>query len=106
MARQSREPARLREDLDVFLSDLEDLRNGHHDIAQMRVILGKLFGERPAQTVVDDLVEAFTQAAANRQVKYGNGIGGLSVAAPTILRPSTATPMPKHNNFGDSGEEG
>ncbi len=48
----------------------------------MRVILGSSSASVRAQAVVDDLVGAFTQPRPNRQVKYGNGIGGLSIAAP------------------------
>lgn len=86
-------------DLNALLVDLKDLRDGKHDLNGMRAVLGRLFGEKPANAVTDDYRDELVKRAREGGLRFSAATG--SVAAPTIFPSSSASAaIPKHNIFG------
>jgi hypothetical protein len=86
------------DDLTDFLGDLDDLRAGKHDIDGMRTLLGRLFGDKPVQAVVDDFRDEFVRRAREGTLRFSGATG--AVAAPSLISSPAAAIIRPHNKFG------
>jgi hypothetical protein len=77
-------------DLQLFRRQLTELASGNLSLPQMRDLLVQMFGEGPAQSAVEDLVERQGLAIQTNTRRVGTGRGGISIAAPTVIVPGTA----------------
>ena len=82
-----------------FSADLRRLKAGV-PVAEMRRVLERLFGEKPAGDAIDALTQRHVQDSLETKSLFLPGIGALpalgSYAAPAIARP-----IPKSTPFGD-----
>lgn len=88
------------QELREFVADLKRLKIGM-PIADMRKVLEKLFGEKPA----GDVVAAFSQRFAEDDIaglgRYTPRIGSIPALGSSVA-PSTARLIPKSTPFGDA----
>jgi hypothetical protein len=78
------------DDLQVFRRQLEQLASGELSLPRMRDLLVQMFGEGPAQSAVEDLVERQGAAIQDNTRRVGTSRGGISLAAPAVIVPGTA----------------
>lgn len=82
-----------------FLSDLRRLKAGA-PIAEMRRVLERLFGEKPAGGAIDALTQRHVQDNLETKSLFLPGIGALP-ALGSYAAPAGARPIPRSTPFGD-----
>jgi hypothetical protein len=82
-----------------FVADLKRLKAGL-PVVEMRKILEKLFGEKPAGDAVAAFTQRFTDDNAAGIGRYIPGTGAIPVLG-SVAAPSIARAMPKSTPFGD-----
>lgn len=89
-------------DLKLFREQLQALMSDRYTLAQKQDLLTKMFGEGPAQSVVEDYAASLGRAIQSGQrvsSPTGRVMPIAGVAAPAVIRPSPAQARP-HTFYG------
>jgi hypothetical protein len=87
------------DELRDFSGDLKKLKAGM-PLLEMRKILEKLFGEKPAGDAVNDYASRIVNDNLSGGLKYIPGVGSIPAVA-GLATPSIARAVPKSTPFGD-----
>lgn len=87
------------DELKGFAADLRRLKAGL-PIAEMRKVLERLFGEKPAGDALDAYTQKFADDNLEKKSLYIPGSGAVP-ALGSLAAPSTAKAMPRSTPFGD-----
>lgn len=89
-------------DLKLFRRQLDALMSNRLTLAQMKDLLSAMFGEGPAQTVIENYAKRIGEAVQSNSRTVGRG-GRIGVAtgavAPAIIKPTPAQPK-DHTFYG------
>jgi hypothetical protein len=85
------------EALGTYASAIDGLRSGEPSMAEIERVLGILYGEKPAKSVVDDYVAEQSQKAHHGLVRMAPATGVI-LSTPAVARSSLI--VPHHTNFG------
>lgn len=86
-------------ELEEFAADLKRLKAGL-PLPEMRTVLEKLFGEKPAGDAIDAYKARFVEDNASGKLQYIPGAGAVP-ALGALVAPASARPIPKSTPFGD-----
>lgn len=95
-------------DLKLFRQQLEALMSDRYTLPQKQDLLAKMFGEGPAQSVIEDYAASLGRAIQLGQrtvAPTGRVTPVAGVAAPIIIRPSPAQARP-HTFYGSRWRKG
>ncbi len=85
------------EALGTYVSAIEGLRSGEPTMAEIERVLGALYGEKPAKSVVDDYVAEQSAKAHRGLIRMAPATGAI-LSTPAVARSSLI--VPNHTNFG------